>query len=206
MKKSFPIMQDKKTSWAIDIDDLLAPTALEVMQRMIDLGYFSEMNAKNLKEKYDQPGLVPQWLEKKAQEKINEILSDKIFLINLPVNKEGLTFLRESNLKINCYITSRLNSVQKVTEKWLENNNFPKARVISRMENEKRQNWKLNYLMENKIEVDGLIDDNFYAFLGIKSNLKKIWLHNSREKPSDDSSIIHCRNFAELEIFIYSQN
>lgn len=162
---------------AIDIDDTLAETARTCIEIVAGkLGTHREFTTDELAFTYHQPGNVPFWKEEHAQKLIDETMTSKEFLENIPVVPGAIESLQKINqiVPVSLYISSRLTSLQTVTQAWLEKNGFPKAPIILRDEQTMDPHWKATYLEVNYPKIFGIIDDTIEPYLA--SN----WLFPSR--------------------------
>jgi len=157
---------------AVDIDDTLCESAALIMERVHEeFGHPDGLTVEELRETYNQPGLVGGWEDEKIQLKVAEYFNNPDFLVGLPRIEgavEGLYKLK-AIFGLGAYITSRPEALRKPTEDWLKKNDFPPAPVWMRDIHQKAPNWKV---LELDKKVDGrtaLIDDTLEAFEGIDS-------------------------------------
>jgi hypothetical protein len=147
---------------AVDIDDTLCETALTCMELMQSrFGSTSNTTGLELLRRYRQPGNVPEWQAANAQTWLAAQLHDENFLLSLPEVPDARASMKAiaQSLPIACYITSRVHSLQMVTEQWLQYHDFPEAPVITRDPAVHSPGWKLQYLAKLFSSLYAVIDN-----------------------------------------------
>ncbi len=194
----------------MDIDDVCCDTARKLIETVFENYPVADSSPEQLWQEYHQPGHVPEWKEQEVQEYIWKLLSDHDYMSQLPPIQEMRGVLQqfvEEGGVISCYISSRLDHLQIVTQEWLEEYNFPPAQVITRPDAERRHNWKLRVLAEPG-QITGLIDDNPHAFEDTEDvDVQKIWLRETNCDPAtvaDD--VLLCTNCIELSTLILNSS
>jgi len=172
-------MSKTKISLLVDIDDTLSETALQVFRR-IHSKFGHSQTVSELLSTYHQPGNVPEWQSPFILKEIRDLFNDQDFLANLmSVKKSYLLNNLTDNYPLLGYITSRTTKHLKVTESWLKKNKFPRAPILTRAENIKNQDWKINYLRKHHLDIHTFIDNDLACF-GNRTDLyrgKLVWLN-----------------------------
>jgi len=198
---------NRRLGWAVDIDDMLCPTALRVIEEVFEIFPVENITPKELRDRYDQPGNVPAWQEEGPKKLMSELLNDRQFMAMLPVNPEALDVIQRIGDQglIHAFITSRLHDLKAVTEEWLVKHDLPQARLITRHFGERNPNWKLRHFDTETDKVIGLLDNSPDAFLDTeKLDFKKIWLNETEwwAALSPPPEIIKCRTWGEVELVL----
>lgn len=185
---------------AIDIDDTLTDTALRVIERAHQL-FGHALSAAELRNKFLQPGNVPQWQGVEVQNEIKTILESREFLFELEPKLGSANQLYEANKSypISCYITSRSSEFQEVTQAWLTKHHFPQAPLVTRPVVESRQEWKLRYLRENFPKITFLVDDVMVPQIQHYPEIQLLWLTSSQEQVKLlPKNVVILKSLAEL--------
>ncbi|HEX7017475.1 MAG TPA: hypothetical protein VF209_01030 [Patescibacteria group bacterium] len=147
---------------AFDIDDTLCDTARTVMEIMHHLfPTHIPFDTDVFLQAYGQPGHVPEWQVPAAQQKIEELLNDDEFLLNLPPIEEAKNYMAEIDrlVPVSLYLTSRVHARKEVTEQWLQKHHFPRAPVITRHSQVMEVDWKIQLLTAKYPDIFALIDN-----------------------------------------------
>ncbi len=168
---------------AIDIDDTLTATALRVIERVHQL-FGHAQSVAELHNKFLQPGNVPQWQGVEVKNEIINILESSEFLFELDPKPGSANLLHKVNKSypISCYITSRSNVFQEITQAWLTKHHFPQASLVTRPISEKRQDWKLRYIREHFPKTTFLVDDVMVPEIQYFPEIQLLWLSSNQNQ------------------------
>jgi len=161
-------LQSQPTGLAFDIDDTLSSTSD---------GYFDLLNQNHpaptyltkelFRKKYALTGEVTHW---RSIQDAFDLLISKVncpkFHYQLPPFPNAVyhaNILNEHNL-FSCYLTARKEDMRELTQRWLNEHNFPQKPLIMRPDNidflSKHKEWKADTLYALHPYVTGLIDND----------------------------------------------
>lgn len=191
----------------VDIDDTLAESALSCAEAILnEFPDSTSRTARSLIEQYRQPGAVPFWQQSEIQKRIAWYFNNDAFIRSLTVIEgavEGIKSLTRSE-QLAFYITSRPQSLQTVTQEWLEEQGFSQAPVLTRDPLVTDPDWKLQYLVEHFPNMSAIIDDSWQPLVANNPGFKgkMIFFERYGEQLDDVERIHWVQSWQEVEEII----
>jgi len=187
---------------ALDVDETLSFTiGYMINELMVCLGNPENLTVEEIIEKYKHTDNIPYWQGEKAEEILENIRNSNEIQGELPLIKNSNSIVNKINkiVPISAYITVRPSTILNGTKLWLQNNNFPKATVITKPDKVLRKEgnqWKAKVLEYLYPEILGIVDDNpdLAKYLS-KSYKGTIFLYNNTEIMNKDIRIISCKDW-----------
>jgi hypothetical protein len=189
---------------AIDIDETLSWTIgywVGTMQKLF--GNPENLSQNQLIAKYRYTQNVPYWQTKEAEAWMEEQRFSNELQTKLPLIDGANTYLTKISkiIPISAYTTTRPDKVKDGTQKWLEQNNFPKAEIICRPSElpfNKGDEWKAKFIKENNSRFIGVIDDKpqIAELLGEEYN-GTIFLYE-HANVNNQSNVISCKDWKTI--------
>lgn len=188
---------------AVDIDDTLSQTK----EYLLDYFYRIMGNPENLTiaefcQKYHLIQDAPYFQTPEALDLINKLTNSSDFFCDLKIIDNSTYCVNEINkiIPIVAYITMRPQATINVSQIWLDQHNFPKAKLIACPNFYSYQSaveWKVTILKELYPQVTGIIDDSLGVAKKISGSYKgKIYLYNvDSYQPRPGIDIIPCLNW-----------
>ncbi len=187
---------------ALDIDQTLSFTTGYMVEKLIEgLGNPENLMVEEIINKYKHTDKIPYWQGERAKKILESIRNSNEIQTNLPLIKNSNDTVNKINkiIQIVAYITVRPRVIYKGTKLWLQQNNFPKAVVITKPDRVLRKDgnwWKAKVLEYLYPEVLGIVDDNPDLSKYISKNYKgTIFLYNNTEILNQDIRVIPCENW-----------
>jgi hypothetical protein len=195
---------------ALDIDETLSWTvAWWVEQLQEKFGNPENLTVEELIAKYRYTQNVPYWQTKEALQWMHDHREASEVQEELPLIAGADEYVEKLNeiIPITAYITTRPDSVNVGTYRWLEKHGFPKAPVIARpryVDHSLGNMWKADVLQYLQDDVLGIVDDN----PGLADNLHKdypgtLFLYdNDSHRRQDEIDIIPCKDWGSVLIAV----
>lgn len=189
----------------VDIDDTLSITTKRWMKIfMRAYGNPEGLTVDQLYNKYRLVQNVPYWrIKGDSQNLITYLTNNKNFQLTLREQIGASKALIEINkiIPINLYLTKRPVAVESATIKWLMKHGFPTANVIHRPMNvrpEEGTHWKLQYILECKQQVAGVIDDDFALAMELVAHNLNYYLFGFTKLDFKYDNLYYSRNWYQL--------
>lgn len=194
------------TGLVIDIDDTICDTSRTCMRLMAqELGTTSAFDTDTFLEKYKFPQFVPDWQNQTGEKWLIGHLENPEFLTTLPPIEIAQKFLQKlaATFSITLYLTSRDQRMQKATENWLHQHNFPLAPVVTRPPHVTSIDWKVTFLAQYYPQTLALIDNEVYAPAKHSYQGAVIELQPYAERRNPDHRIISIQTWEDLESWLH---
>ena len=217
--ESFPILSDENLiakmsssdlrGIALDIDETLCSTNVFWFTTMQELfGNPENISPEIMAAKYHLAQNVPYWQGRedvdewmKEQRKNNELQT------KLPViqdAKENVDLIK-CHFPILAYLTVRPQCVLEGTQRWLLENDFPRAPVVGKPDSVPFENgnaWKANLLMKLYPSIFAIVDDNPSVMRNLDVNYEgKLLLYSHSQDIVEDSKrdiVIACPTWLDV--------
>lgn len=187
---------------ALDIDETLSYTIGYMVTRLMNsLCNPENLTVEEIINKYKHTDDIPYWQGEEAEEILETIRNSNEIQQQLPLiaNSDDIANKINEIIPIVAYITVRPKTIYEGTKLWLEKNNFPKAKLITKPDNVSRKDgnkWKAKVLEYLHPEVLGIVDDNPNLSKYLEKSYKgTIFLYNSTEILNKDIRVIPCKNW-----------
>ncbi len=194
------------TGIALDIDNTLSSTNQDWFDFMVKkVGNPENLSYDQFSKKYHILDNAPYYQTQEAKKIIYDLTFSPKSYSELTVLDNSSHFVNKLNeiVPVVAYITMRPQSINIATQDWLDKHDFPKAKLIARVNSLDyylAMDWKKEVLEELHPNIVGIVDDSQGIADRMSSNYKgSIYLYNyDKENYRTDINIHSCANWQSV--------